>query len=189
LWFQGSLSIRDCSIISAVLNLLVIGFIFDRGQAPTAKMLLGTDRQWLNLLISTEKNVLGLLLGYTFMTFTPLGILGMAVGWLTSYFVTGIFIYSYTACRCFKINLFKYFSSVYLRSILASLPLALLSYALSQYFKPSSWLMLTTITTFCAGIHCISIYFICIEKEHQALLVKHIKGWLFSYSKTTSIIQ
>jgi len=192
IWFQGSLSkgslsIRDCSVISVVLNLLVIGFIFDRGQAPTAKMLLGTGSQWLSLLISAGKNILGLLLGYTFMTFTSFGILGMAIGWLTSYSVAGIFIYPYIACWCFKINLFKYFFYVYLRPILASLPLALLSYALSQYFKPSSWLMLTTITALCAGIYCVLVYFICIEKEHRVLLVKHIKGGLFSHLKTETM--
>lgn len=116
IWLHASkdLSNADFIMMSNVLTIMVIGFAIGIPQNVTAKMLSGMEKQWFVALVSLTASSVGFCVGIVLMLKTHLGLYGMALGWITVFFIKGVLVLPINACRHFNINLLNYIKQAYL---------------------------------------------------------------------------
>ena len=176
LWLRNGMSATDITTVAVVVNWLMLGFVFQSGQRPTNAILKGTGRHWLSAEISIAADVLSVILGYLLMTQMELGVVGMAMGRASVLVVVGLFVYPTIALRSFQMTVVEYVGSSMLRGVSSSVPLLVASYLLASILGSPSWITLTAAVAGCLAVYGGSTYFLCLEQEHRAVVVSHLRS-------------
>lgn len=172
IWLHASKDLSDADFVtlSNVLTIMVIGFAIGIPQNVSAKMLSGIDKQWFVAFVSLTASLVGFCIGILLMLKTHLGLYGMAVGWITVFFVKGVLIFPIKACRYFNISPLHYIKQAYLPPLIAGAILIIIVLLIKQVLDSSSFVSLFPSILFCLIVYAISVYFFCLSQEEKMRL-------------------
>ncbi len=172
IWLGSSkdLSNADFTMLSNILMIMVVGFAVGIPQNVTANMLSGMEKQWFVAFVSLTASLVGFCIGILLMLKTHLGLYGMAVGWITVFFVKGVLIFPIKACRYFNISPLHYIKQAYLPPLIAGAILIIIALLIKQVLDSSSFVSLFPSILFCLIVYAISVYFFCLSQEEKMRL-------------------
>lgn len=172
IWLSSSkdLSNADFAMLSNILTIMVIGFAIGIPQNVSAKMLSGTDKQWFVASVSLAASLVGFCLGILLMLKTDLGLYGMAVGWITVFFIKGVLVFPIKACHHFNISALHYIKQAYLPPLIAGIILIVIIFFIKQVLNNESFVSLFSSIIFCMIVYAISAYFFCLNQEEKMRL-------------------
>lgn len=182
-WLKStSLQDSDFTIMANLLLIMAAGFCIGGPQGVTTKMFLGSGRQWFVAKIAIINNLLGLLVGIFLLKVSPLGLYGMAIGWLLVYFISGVIIFPWVACRTFKINILSYLRKAYIPPLLAALPLILVAYFIQAVVHVSSIAQLGLCIILSLATYAVAVYYICLEERQRFQIRMFVNKFIKSVS-------
>ena len=140
-------------------------------------MFLGSDKQWFVTTVEAAKNLTGLIVGCVLLSYTRLGLYGMAIGWLLGQFASGVIIYPRAACHHFGINMWVYLKKVYFPPIVAACVLTATAWVIRELFGTAGFVPLACSIVLSLAVYAVSVCFICFDRGQRKEVWGIIKGF------------
>lgn len=183
LWLgKTGLTTTDFDSMGKCLRILSIPFAFGAPQIASRSMLSATGRHWLVSLSFLSSSILGIVVGVFLMLYTPLGIVGAAVGFAIMYLFTGVLLYPSFICKHLEISKKTYLKKVYVAPLLTAVVLMLLCFWLKSVSMGTDILsLILKIGLFSIVAAFLSVY-LGLLSEHRQYLFSSLRTNLFHTS-------
>lgn len=176
LWLgRSGLSAMDFQLMGQCLSITVVPFALSAPQIASRSILWATGKHWLVSWGFFSSNLVGLIVSILVMKYSQLGILGAAVGFSTTHFLTGILFYPLLICRHLDISKWFYFKKAYLTPVFSAGLLILVCFCLDTLLKSNDlYMFLIKVALFAVVTSLLSIY-VGFLPQHRKYLFSNLK--------------
>jgi O-antigen/teichoic acid export membrane protein len=183
LWLGSTgLVAADFEIMEECFCIISFPFAFGAPQIASRSLLSATGKHWLVSWGFFSSSVAGLAVSIILMKYTELGILGAAIGFATTYVLTGILLYPCFICRRLDMSKSIYFKKAYFAPVWSAILLILLSLALNELLIGMNiYILVFKIGLFSIAAALIGIY-VGLLSQHRKYLFNSLKIYFFHTS-------
>ena len=183
LWLgRTGLGAADFEVMGKCFCLISLPFAIGAPQIASRSMLSATGKHWLVSWVFFSSSVLGLAVSIILMKYTELGILGAAIGFATTYVLTGILLYPSFICRHLDMSKMIYFKKAYFAPAWSATLLILLCLVLNELLIGMNiYILLFKIGFFSIAAAFIAVY-VGLLSQHRKYLFNSLKNYFFHTS-------